>query len=362
MNNKPSTSLRFENHHKSKFSYWGSGFFSLSWLLVVTLLQAIATVILVGVFFIPYDIRLMSSCILSFTQMGFGQYDLIQLGLLIAGPIYLCVLCLEALFHNQSANLYAILLFEFWIIIFSSIQAYQHPFFIQEISACHTSDQNNTSIINSSNDISMTLPYGIIGTSCIGFLSLLIISIYHRKSFHQSMDSLHGALMSLLKLDSFLLFAYVIEIMPVPIMTFSSSITIAEIVLLFSFGFILFLLSWSTVLATWQTLPEWRVALHMVLLGFLCLICIGYLCYRLIEFALDTNPFLLLTRYSLIFGCLALMITLLLTTSLVMTFATRQWKLRNHRQPQEQESEKKMNHNEANDSELFLTPQNSRLA
>lgn len=111
MINKPFTSLQFKTFCQSKPFHRGNGFFSLSWLLIVTLLQTIATIILVGIFFIPYDIRLMSSCILSYTQMGFGQYDLIQLGLLIAGPIYLCVLCLEALFHHQPTNLYAILLF-----------------------------------------------------------------------------------------------------------------------------------------------------------------------------------------------------------------------------------------------------------
>lgn len=111
MENNPSTESQFGAFYRYKLRHPTGEHFPSSLLLVVTLLQTIATIILVGLFYIPYDVKLMSFCIISFTQMGFGQYNLIQLGLLIAGPIYLCILCLEAIFHRQSACLYVMLLF-----------------------------------------------------------------------------------------------------------------------------------------------------------------------------------------------------------------------------------------------------------
>ncbi|CAO3633137.1 unnamed protein product [Cunninghamella echinulata] len=375
MDNDPSTSAQIRAFYRYKLLHSTGEYFPSSLLLVVTLLQTITTIILVGLFYIPYDVKLMSFCTISFTQMGFGQYNLIQLGLLIAGPIYICILCLEILFHRQSACLYVILLFEFWIVVFSSIQAYQHLYFIQEFSLCRANNQSNTQITNDNNGY-MALPYGIAGTSCIGFLLLLIISIYHRKYFQLSMESLHSTLTSLLKLDAFLLFTYAIEIMPIPIITHSSSsITLTEIVLIYSFGFLLFLLSWSTGLVTRQYLPRWYIILHVILLGILCLTFIGYLCYRLIGFALETNSFILRVRYSLIFACLASIIVLLLTASLALKLAACQWKLKyqphqqqqyiehqiENKQPLQKEQEKNPNQNDSDDNELFLTPQVSRI-
>lgn len=224
----------------------------------------------------------------------------------------------------------------------------------------------------------MVLPYGIVGTSCIGFLLLLIISIYYRKYFQLSMDSLHSTLTSLLKLDAFLIFTYTIEIMPIPIITHSSSsIALTEVILIYSFGFLLFLLSWSTILVTKQTLPGWYAFLHMILLSTFCMAFIGYLCYRLIGFTLETNSFILRIRYSLFFACLAPIVILLLTTSLALKSAACQWKLRHLQSHQQQrdieqhqiedkqllqkEQTLNLDQNDSDDNELFLTPQVSRI-
>ncbi|KAI9306972.1 hypothetical protein BJ944DRAFT_238273 [Cunninghamella echinulata] len=302
MENNPSTAAQFGAFYQHKLHHPTGEHFPSILLLVVPLLQTIATIILVGLFHIPYDVKLMSFCIISFTQMGFGQYNLIQL----------------------------------------------------EFSLCYVNDQNNIPLTNNSNRY-MVLPYGIVGTSCIGFLLLLIISIYYRKYFQLSMDSLHSTLTSLLKLDAFLVFTYTIGIMPIPIITHSS----------------------SSIALTEQTLPGWYAFLHMILLSTFCMAFIGYLCYRLIGFTLETNSFILRIRYSLFFACLAPIVILLLTTSLALKSTACQWKLR-HLQPHQQQRDIEqhqienkqllqkeqtinLDQNDSDDNELFLTPQVSRI-
>ncbi|KAI8099021.1 uncharacterized protein BX664DRAFT_11431 [Halteromyces radiatus] len=345
--------------------------FAPGWMVTISVLQVIATMVLVSLFFITKDISLVSSCILSVVNLGYAQYDLISIGLLIAGPLFQCILCLEALFQRQAACLYAMLLFEVWLIIYTAIQAYVHPQVIQAAAECQY--KNNNNIETSQNGMMMNEPmisYSVVAVTCISFLLLLILAIYHRQSFQQSMDPVHGALAGLLKLDFYLTFAYLVQLLPLPLIH-TDVVPVAELVIVFGTACLIFLLAWGLVLVTWQPLPWWRISLHMAGLGLMCLGAITYLCYRLIVFALDPHFVL---RYCLIFTSLFLIITLLLTMSVVTTCAARQWQMRHHPpssssasllHPDNQHNKnetKQLNHQDDDDSiHMFLTPQQSRI-
>ncbi|CAO3598752.1 unnamed protein product [Absidia cylindrospora] len=381
-----------------------SPWFTPGWMVTVSIVQIITTMVFVGLFFITHDLQQISACVLYVKNFGYAQYDLVSLGLLIAGPIYQFILCLEALFQRRASCLYAMLAFELWLAVYSGIQSYQHSTIIKNAAEC----QYNVNLLNESAPATTTEPmisYCIVGVTCACFALFIFLAIYFRTSFQQSMDPVHGALASLLKLDFYLVFAYAIQLLPVPMLMTTTDnedmaagvVGIAEIVLMFGISCVVFLLAWSMVLVTWNPLSWWRVMLHMVGLAVLCLAGITYLCYRLVRFVLD--PRTLAIRYALVLTSVYLIIMLLLTMSIVTTCAVQQWHMRSfpqqqldgvsqllvedHKQPQPQEEQtvnaetadgedkKKTDGNgkapldssDDNDDDvcLFLTPQTSRI-
>ncbi|ORY99837.1 hypothetical protein BCR42DRAFT_475713 [Absidia repens] len=309
------------------------------WIVTVSIVQTITTMVFVSLFFITHDLRQISTCVLYVKNFGYAQYDLVSLGLLVAGPIYQCILCIEALFQRRASCLYAMLAFELWLAIYSGIQSYQHSAIIEKAAEC----QYNVNLLNELTPATTTEPmisYSIVGVTCACFVLFIFLAIYFRTSFQQSMDPVHGALASLLKIDFYLVFAYSIQLLPVPMLMTPTDdddmaagvVGIAEIVLVFGISCVIFLLAWSMVLVTWNPVSWWRVMLHMAGLAVFCLAGITYLCYRLVRFVLD--PRTLVIRYALVLTSVCLIIVLLLTMSIVTTCAVQQWNMRSYPQQQ----------------------------
>lgn len=211
--------------------------------------------------------------------------------------------------------------------------------------------------------------YSLLGTTSVCFLLELGLAIYLRHTFHQSLNPVHAALESFLKLDFYLFFAYGVQLLPLPLMMADDGpmLGIVELVLIFGVSCLLFLLAWSMVLVTWSPLPWWRILLNMVGLGLLCLGSLIYLCYRLVRFMLD--PRTLILRVALIFSSLVLIVALLLTMSIVTTCAAHQWQTR-HLQSARSDEERKRLRAQPREEEVtrdddsalaYITPQSSRI-
>jgi hypothetical protein len=344
----------FKSSTKPSQSSSGDSWFTPGWMMTLSVVQIVATLVFVSLFFITDDLQQISTCVLYLKNFGYAQYDLVSLGLLISGPIYQCILCLEALFQRRTSCLYATLAFELWLAIYSGVQAYQHPAIIKHAATCqfNRSPMNETITATASTSTFAVEPisYSIVGVTCGSLILFLFFAIYFRTSFQQSMDPVHDALISLLKLDFYLVFAYAIQLLPVPMImtsmdnnnnedTAAAMVGVAEIILVLGVSCVVFLLAWCMVLVTWRPLPWWRIMMHMIGLAVLCLTGITYLCYRLVRFALDSRT--LAIRYALVFTSVYLIIALLLTMSIVTTCAVQQWQtrklLRHHQQQQQQQ-------------------------
>lgn len=92
-----------------RFQLPAGNYVSPGWLMTISILQIIATLVFASLFFITHDLHQISTCVLFLKNMGYAQYSFISLGVLIAATIYQSILCLESLYQRRASCLYAAL-------------------------------------------------------------------------------------------------------------------------------------------------------------------------------------------------------------------------------------------------------------
>ncbi|CAO3663712.1 hypothetical protein CU097_007597 [Rhizopus azygosporus] len=293
-----------------------------------------------------YDMLRLSYCTLDLVVLGFAQTDFMYHGLLIVASIYQLFLYLNVLRQRNICHLLALILFGFFFVIMSIVHILQH--FLFEKAGCFESydrpDPNsanivshlqNLAIIQASSPIKHSsaayiarmkpFQYAILALTPLVFCFMFVVTTqlykrFHWKNYHghhfdseqfQPLLIAWGLLCGLLKVDFFFLFAYAVQLVPSGILGYDG-IWKFECVVVLSGSILVFL-----VLVFYGIRKE-NTYIIIAFLG-LNVAVMGYFGYRTYIFAMPRSLLTIdhyeMTRYSLLFTTLVLLILGVLTIS-----------------------------------------------
>ncbi|KAI8391092.1 uncharacterized protein BYT42DRAFT_181445 [Radiomyces spectabilis] len=263
-------------------------------LLGVIFVEAAAVIVLEALI-VQYHVSYISSCILSTIELGASEADLILHGLMMATQIYQVLICIDAVKHRITAQLYALILFGLLTVISVCLQTQQHINREDGLQECPRGSSTTLPTESISDHVQKIRPfeYAVIGVTPLCFLVFVVCAIRLRKSFAwenynrtaSDFRARHALLAlstctSLLKLAFFYVFAYAIQLVPSGLLHYS--ITPLEIMLVLGLPALGFLFAWHAV-GQERVFPFCLVAVF-------CFVCIGYYVFRLVTFAMPPQP------------------------------------------------------------------------
>jgi len=229
--------------------------------LSLIVLQAILVIIFESIV-INYHIDLISGCELSSSGQGVSISDLIYHGILMVAQLFQILLCLDALYQRNSAQLYALILFDLSIVVYAVIQIRQH-IVLEEIGCpipgSTVDDPTQEPVAHIYYEALMRpYEYTIIVIIPASFLVLSYIAWHLSKNFTWENYRSYSAdiqvrnaavafaiFLTLLKLDVFFVLAFATQLIPSQLLSYEGSVS--ETVSVFVLGSALMVLGFISV-------------------------------------------------------------------------------------------------------------------
>ncbi|KAI8144348.1 hypothetical protein BJV82DRAFT_667558 [Fennellomyces sp. T-0311] len=278
-------------------------------LFTVLLFEAIVVSVLEGLR-VSQTATQASQCVLTPAGVGVSYTNLIYRGLVIAAPLYQLLLCVDTLKQRCTAQLYALILFGFLFILFAGIQTYQNQILQRWMI--------DLGCLDAQQETAPQYEYALLAVIPASFLMFVACCVRLYSCFHWTCQTYPNprfkkaaialsTLLALIKLDLYFCFALAVQLTPSALLRYDT--TPLEALLVGTLGLLFFLIAWYAI----QNERPWVLAFITVIVA----VSIGYFAFRVTTFAqprLSGQDPYQMTRYSLLYSLLVLVILVTLTT------------------------------------------------